>query len=80
MTFISYTVYVCMLYYMYKIGAICAERAALVQLRRYENPKILKVIVVTVSYLIFITLYCNNQYYFCYIWNEYIYIYMLYHI
>ena len=30
-------------------GAICAESAALVQLRRYKEPVVLKVVVVTVS-------------------------------
>lgn len=34
----------------YMGGAICAERACLVQLRKYKDPKILKVVVVTVRF------------------------------
>jgi hypothetical protein len=45
-----------LLIFLWIIGAICAERAALVQLRKFRNPIIRKVVVVTVSVLI------SNQY------------------
>mgnify|MGYP003386321403 CR=1 FL=1 len=50
-------------------GSICAERACLVQLRKYNDPKILKVVVVTVS--TFYSYFCTHIYiYICSTWVD----------